>query len=432
MACGIRDSTPDIVIVAFCSGENELNSRNNLLIFRAPCNRNVTANAIPTIVLVCSFVADAARADSREGAIDVAVVYTGEYLSNLSGGLREDGSYLDNLDVTFDIDADALWGLKNTQFFVYGLYNNGTKFSENIVGDAQVASNLETGVQALRLYEAWINMAYGNTSQLLFGLYDLNSEFDVLSSSALFFGSAHGIGTDISQSGLNGPSIFPSTSLALRFSSQLAENWLYRVAVLDGVPGDPSDPGGTRVELSSDEGALVIGEVERHTENSRLLVGGWAYTAEFDKFSGGDIPSSDLRGRGNNGFYARGETVIYDRRARLTGFIRLGVAEGEMNSFERYVGAGINVERPFRSRPEDVFGVAVASAHASSELRREGLDAGAPLDAHETAIELTYSAKINDYLALQPNLQYIVNPGLDPDLDNALVVGLRFELQLLQ
>ena len=29
---------------------------------------------------------------------------------------------------------------------------------------------------------------------------------------------------------------------------------------------------------------------------------------------------------------------------------------------------------------------------------------------------------------LQPDVQYIINPGNDPDLDDAVVVALRFEL----
>ena len=118
--------------------------------------------------------------------------------------------------MTIALDAEALWGLHGVEIFFYGLYNNGAPFSETILGDVQVVSNIETGVQALRLYEAWANVGISRRSELLFGLFDLNSEFDALESSALFLGSAHGIGTDISQAGLNGPSIFPVTALTLR------------------------------------------------------------------------------------------------------------------------------------------------------------------------------------------------------------------------
>lgn len=35
---------------------------------------------------------------------------------------------------------------------------------------------------------------------------------------------------------------------------------------------------------------------------------------------------------------------------------------------------------------------------------------------------------VTDWLTLQPDVQYILNPGLEPNSDHALAVGLRFEL----
>ena len=67
------------------------------------------------------------------------------------------------------------------------------------------------------------------------------------------------------------------------------------------------------------------------------------------------------------------------------------------------------------------------------------LEDGRRLDA-ETIVELTYEFPVNelfessfaalDTLALQPDLQYIMKPGGDPNLDDALVVGLRGKIGL--
>jgi len=35
---------------------------------------------------------------------------------------------------------------------------------------------------------------------------------------------------------------------------------------------------------------------------------------------------------------------------------------------------------------------------------------------------------VTGQLTLQPDVQYIINPGLEPNSDHALAVGLRFEL----
>ena len=51
-------------------------------------------------------------------------------------------------------------------------------------------------------------------------------------------------------------------------------------------------------------------------------------------------------------------------------------------------------------------------------------------DGSEAAFELTYSDNLTPWLAVQPDLQYIVNPGTDPTLNKAVVVGARIDLAL--
>lgn len=156
-------------------------------------------------------------ADESSDPLEVEVAYTGAVFGNVDGGLKRGAVYLDNLDVIATADLGDLVGAQGLTGSAYVLYNNGRRFSEVYPGDAHVVSNIETGVEALRLYELWLQQEIGSFGSVRVGLYDLNSEFDVLDSSGLFLNSDFGIGTDISQSGENGPSIFPSTSLGTRF-----------------------------------------------------------------------------------------------------------------------------------------------------------------------------------------------------------------------
>ena len=45
---------------------------------------------------------------------------------------------------------------------------------------------------------------------------------------------------------------------------------------------------------------------------------------------------------------------------------------------------------------------------------------------HETILELSYQAVVNSWLTLQPDLQYVFNPGAVGHQQNAVVAGLRF------
>ena len=64
----------------------------------------------------------------------------------------------------------------------------------------------------------------------------------------------------------------------------------------------------------------------------------------------------------------------------------------------------------------------MAAAGFSSEFREL---VEADTDDWEIDIEFTYRAVLTAWLSLQPDFQYVINPGGDPTLDDAFVIGLR-------
>jgi porin len=46
----------------------------------------------------------------------------------------------------------------------------------------------------------------------------------------------------------------------------------------------------------------------------------------------------------------------------------------------------------------------------------------------EIAIELSYLAQVAPWLAVQPDLQYVIYPNTDPNLRNAMVAQFRIEM----
>lgn len=357
-----------------------------------------------------------ATIDESHGPLLLQVTYTGDVIGNVAGGRRQDVRYLDNLDLVFEADLEALAGWTGAQVHVYGLYNNGASISD-LAGDVQAVSNIETGVRALRLYEAWIDQKIGEAISLRAGLYDLNSEFDALDSAGLFVGSAHGIGTDIAQTGENGPSIFPSTSLALRLAVTSATGWSARVAILDGVPGDPAHPQRSVVRLGEGDGALLIGELQAPLGRGKLLLGHWRYTASYSRNDG--MGSDD----GNHGVYLRAELPLWERaERRIDGFTRLGTASGRFNMFDRFASAGLKFSGWVPGRDADEFGIAIAAGFTSASYRANNGSSAA-----ELAMEASYRAQIRPWFALQPNLHYIRHPSANPLVADALVVGLRAE-----
>jgi porin len=356
----------------------------------------------------------------RADGYQVSATYTADLLAVISGGLSTGGEYLDNLDLELEVDTADTWGFGNGTVFLHALYNNGNTFSDKRVGDLQVVSNIDAE-QAWRLFELWYEFGDADWS-VRTGLSDLNSEFDVNEAGSLFLNSSHGVGADLSQTGHNGPGIFPVSGLLIRAERRF-RSMTARLAVLDAVPGDPDDSASNEVDLSREEGALAIAEIDvPYRDSARLWLGYWRYSAEFERLDG-----TGSR-RGNDGWYIGTEAEFSRGERKVAWFIRYGQAEEQLNALSSYVGAGVVLTGPVASRPSDTLGMAVASARAGNPYRDNLGDAGEASARRETTWELSYQLQVGNRLLVQPDIQYVQSPSVLKSRDDAWVIGCRVQL----
>ena len=184
-----------------------------------------------------------ARPLMSERGVDLSAVYRSDDLLNAAGGVQRDGAYIHNIDVTLTLAAGKLLGWESSTLFFHLMNNNGARIHPS-VGDAQGISNLEA-VRTTKLYQlCFQKVLWEGRVQLLVGLYDLNSKFYVTRTSGLFLNPSHGIGSELAQTGRNGPSIFSNTSLGVRLKYFPGRDFDMQSVILDGTPGEPDDPGG--------------------------------------------------------------------------------------------------------------------------------------------------------------------------------------------
>ncbi len=354
------------------------------------------------------------------GDYDFEAEYTGDILRNVSGGIAVGTRYLDKLDLKLEIDIAEAWGMGSGILFMHGLYSNGGTLSDELVGDLQIVSNIDT-TEAWRIFEFWYELG-DDVWSVRTGLYDLNSEFDVNETGAIFLNSSHGIGADIGQTGMNGPSIFPVSSMSLRAAVQ-TDSFTARVAVMDAVPGNPDTAASNEIDMNSDEGILTVAEVDVPlSESARLWAGYWRYSARFEE------PFGTGSGSGNGGWYVGGEHRFQIGSRSAAWFVRFGQAEEQFNALKDYTGFGAVLDGPFAARPDDQFGIAFASACGSAPYRHYLNQVGVGAEQRETAWEMTYRVQVSDHLMLQPDIQYVQNPSVSVNLDDAWVIGLRFAI----
>lgn len=349
---------------------------------------------------------------SASAQAELSAVYTVDVASVLDGGIKQGTAFLDNLEISHGgITLQGQWS--GTL-----LYTNSNTFSDIYAGDGQVASNIDN-TSMIRLYELWYRHDT-DAHSWQFGLIDLNGLYDAIDTGGLFLNSSHGIGPDFSQSGENGPSIFPVTSLALNWQWQINEDVQWQVGVFDGVPGDPNHPRRNTVDLSSRDGALISSELNIQHRGLRYAVGGWRYTASSEFVDGTGSAN-------NNGMYGIIEQSADERENAFAWWLRAGLADNDINSVASYLGGGVTLQNFNAEHPDDVIGIAIAYASSADRWRAvENAGSG------ETAIEVSYSRQINPWLRLQPDLQYVISPSADKGVDDALIFILRAEFDLTQ
>jgi len=343
------------------------------------------------------------------------VHYLGDLITDASGGRDTGTSWISRLDVTFST-SDRLFGIDGAHAQADVMLLHGGGFSAVHAGDYQVASNIDAP-HAIRPYEIWVELPFGPRVRAKAGLVDLNNEFDQQNIGALFLNSSFGIGPDLSQSGPNGPSIFPVTAPGLVIAYQ-PPGWATKIGLFDARAGDVARPRAFWPDSFASDGALVIGEV--HHQIGPLVAvqaGGWAYTDSQ--------PRLDGRGTGTSaGGYGMIEARLIghpDGRA-LRVWLRGGGATDTTQPIQVYLGGGITW-----GNDRAAYGIAVAHARLGEPATRIPVEGSAP-DRAETAIEGTARWRLAKGVVVQPDVQYIVHPSWDPAYRNALVLAVRLEL----
>lgn len=342
------------------------------------------AGAVLGISGACAGAASAEDVE-KTGPIEFSLSYTADVTGAVEGGLAQRGRFLDNLDLVVDADLERLMGWRGAIAHV-DILNNSGGIPNDDAGTLQGVDNIEVALQRLRLFEFWIEQAWGSTS-LRFGLYDLNSEFYANDSAGYLIAPAFGIGSEIAATGPNGPSIFPSTALAVRFDRHFDNGGFVRAAALNANAGVLGDPDG--VDTSFDHGALLIAEGGIEAER-KLAFGAWTYTEDQDDIYDLDGGGDPVQRRAY-GAYAVYEQPLYETegpRATMA-FLRAGFSDGDTTPFSGGWQAGLLVQRVFEGRPDSVLSFGVNQGVLSDGYRQSQIDLGAPMANSELQVEIS-------------------------------------------
>lgn len=325
-----------------------------------------------------------------------------------------------DLATEYDTGAGGLWD--DGLFFMYAamVFGKGPA-----VGDLHGTSGIYGGGNTFRIVEAWYEHSFPHShSSALIGLHDFNGEFYVSEFASLFVNAGFGMGQIIAENG--GPSGYPTPTLGTRFKSKLSEMSYFQAAIYTASPSDQAFdkvfeaklPSNDEVFLASEFG--MINKEPGEAGYFKAGLGLWYLNIPqngFEDASGNPILSEPKQG--NAGIYLLAEMSVGEK---LGIFFKHGRGRKDFNQYAQFYAAGLNYSGLIPGREEDVFGIGlVHTRHSPAYLSAfEG-----QFFVAETAIEVTYTTNILDWLSVQPDFQYIQQPNMNIDLPNTMVIGVR-------
>ena len=378
----------------------------------------MSSNTFLFLFVLCLLSGSLVSAQSSNKGMVFEGVYTLDLASNLKGGLDQGSAYLGNIDLMFTFDTEKFGFWKNGRFFVYLLNNHGNSLSD-LIGDFQVVNNIEANPNS-RLYEFWYEHHLENI-KITIGQHNLNSIFAISKSGLFFINSSFGIQPDISAN--VSTSIFPLAALGAIISLKINSNLQFNNGVYDGDPGsETSNPNSLKWSLNKTDGAFFIHELvyekkKDSSVNSIFKLGLWNHIQKqiFDGFEQYN----------SQGIYFIGEKKIFqleDDVKRVNFFSQVGFSLNQYNPVKSYWGGGFVYHGIFSNHENDAGGIAIAHSRFSdyyqSQFSMDKLQS-------ETALEISYEFVFSNPLVLKPNVQYIINPGTNTSIPNALMALVR-------
>ncbi len=393
-----------------------------------------------------------------EHGVEISGGYTAEIWGNTSGGIKTGTVYTGLLDLGIEVDLEKAVGWKGASLSTTWLWLSGRDASEDLVGNLLTVSNI-AGFNTFRMFELWFQQnLMDDKISIRLGQLAADSEFFISDYSGLFINGTFGWPAAAFLNLPEGGPGFPMGTPGGRLAINPVGWFTFQAAVFQGnVFAQDVNRHGFRWSFDAQTGLTAMGEAQlrwNHGDDEPGLPGQLKAGAWFQTGENAD-PLTDSTGSGNSGFYFILDQMVFREPAKdakpaaptgketvsgkdfkapvalekndqgLGWFGRVSFAPADRNFISFYVDAGVTYKGLIPTRDNDTVGLAFGYAQLSGGAQNSLAGEGSNPAGAEMVLEFTYQAQITPALVVQPDIQYIINPGGTTGLNNALVIGAR-------
>jgi porin len=380
--------------------------------------------------------------------IMVSGTYYGESFGNW-GGFKQGVTYDGVLDVNLDADMRRLGLWKGLCFHMNGFQIHGRSITADNIGALMPVSNLEA-TPATRLDEMWFEQhLFNDRLAVKFGQLAADTEFIISEGGGWFLNGTWGWASLMASDMPSGGPAYPLATPGVRVAINPNDKASLLIGVYNGDPAphcasdDPQVCNNDGLDFDLDDPPLLMVE-GAYKYNPRGLagtvkLGGWNNFGKFpdQRFDSGGalIAVTGNEGRpldSDWGLYGIIDQLVWRVRgseeAQGVGiFARVIGAPSDRNLVDFYFDGGVTFTGMFRNRPNDALAVGFAYTGISAQVHAYDVDLGEPVARnYEALIEVCYTFEIKSGWTLQPDFQYIFQPGGNvAGVKDATVVGAR-------
>jgi porin len=404
---------------------------------------------------------------SRYG-VSLAIQETSEVLGDATGGVHKGADYDGLTQAILQLNTQRAFGWYGGLFNVSALQVHGRNLSADNLATIQTASGIEAD-RSTRLWELWYDQKFleEDRADIKVGLISADQEFIVSPNALYFVNTMFGWPALPSYDLPGGGPAYPLSAPAVRFRWRPLDPVTVMAGVFNGAPARRTDGDAQAINASGTQfplngGTLTFLELQYAYPALGAMVmpgagaplgrtyklGAWYDSETFDDLRVDDhgvplaSPLSDgapRRHRGQYAVYGVADQMLWrqanDPNRSVSAFTRvMGSPQADRSFLTFSANVGLTYHDPVANRPAKVSNV-VSAADRDANAVAQALDPTAygPVRHDETFIEATYQYQVRPWWQVQPDIQYVFDPGggvADPNrplsrVKNELVLGVR-------
>jgi porin len=374
------------------------------------------------------------RPKFEEAGVIPRLILVTDAAGNPTGGRSQGATAPSSIELSLFFDLYKILGLNGGSIFTSFSERWGSSLSATSIGNVFSTQQI-FGFQTFRVIDvSYQQKLFDDRIELRLGRFATTDDFLVSAynsgfMSNAFCGNPFGILLDAP-----GMTAYTGTWAALVKVKPTRRSYVM-TGVYNGDPTIRADKyHGVNLSLNGPPFAITeVGYQINGLPGGSPLLGNYKLGAWYDDAWLANFQSG-AKTRGSWGFYGLFDQVLVplgspgsNRGFGVFGSVTVA-PDSDIQQLPLFFTAGVSARGIFDARPRDVIGLAVASGYFSKELQRAQKNGQLPGPAggqhYETVIELTYRFDFRkSAFFIQPDLQYIIQPGGTAHLDNALVFG---------